>query len=282
MRSSSKLAVGLAFLATLTVVDSALAYYNPRTGRFLSRDPIGEPGAMLVRRVAGASTGSFIPRDKVADQMHLYRYVRNTPSNLVDPLGLQESQPTSQPCCVCGPDITDALQRLLADVDSKFAGLNAQQKDDLCDGYIDAAHWDTDLFTRASTFRTEGCPKGDACEFDNKVPGVKGGASVTVDGKCFASYDVNYVLYGRMMKNCGVWNQSKANFWFIIYKTPWWTSHSWTRWTQAALWKDYGLFGGVVEPESPDNLKSCQPCGEEYDKPIHWYVYGDNNVSIRG
>jgi hypothetical protein len=85
MRSISKLTVGLAILATLMVVDSALAYYNPRTGRFLSRDPIGEPGAMLLR--TGSSAG-FIQRDPIPEEPHAYAYVANRPVNSVDAFGL--------------------------------------------------------------------------------------------------------------------------------------------------------------------------------------------------
>lgn len=83
MRRSGKLTVGLAMLATLTVVGSALAYYNPRTGRFLSRDPVGEPGEMLIREVA-ATTG-FIPRDPVGNNQ--YTYALNSPTDYIDPDG---------------------------------------------------------------------------------------------------------------------------------------------------------------------------------------------------
>jgi hypothetical protein len=50
----------LALLVSFGFVEAASAYYNPRTGRFLNRDPIGEPGFMLVQQVAGST---FLPRD---------------------------------------------------------------------------------------------------------------------------------------------------------------------------------------------------------------------------
>jgi len=165
----------------------------------------------------------------------------------------------------------------------KFRELDAQQKDDLCDGYIDAGHWDTDLYRKPNMFKTKGCPKGKPCELDNKVLGAKGGASVTVCGDCYASYDVSYALYGRMMKNCGWWNRRKALFWFHVYKQPIGTQHTVTRYHQAYEWIVSGFGDGCPGPElPPSNLKVCEPCAEKWTKPIGWYVVGDNGVKIGG
>ena len=86
---------------------SGYRYYRPCLGRFLNRDPITDLGVRLVRRIA--VTSALTPRASLAEQGNVYCYVRNGPSNWVDPLGLQTSQPASQPCCYCGPDITDAM-----------------------------------------------------------------------------------------------------------------------------------------------------------------------------
>lgn len=113
---SRKLALGLAVLAAFMVVDSALAYYNPSTGRFIGRDPIGEPGFRVVQRAVAPT--AFLPRDAIRQQRKLDRYVSNAPTNRVDPLGLQE-------CCKCGPDITQAIaDHLTAFVSQKQGDLS--------------------------------------------------------------------------------------------------------------------------------------------------------------
>lgn len=54
------------------VVDAASAWYNPRTGRFLSRNPISEPGAMMIRQVS-PPVSSFIARDSLQQTVGLIR-----------------------------------------------------------------------------------------------------------------------------------------------------------------------------------------------------------------
>jgi RHS repeat-associated protein len=69
---------------------SALAVYNPQTGRWLSRDPIGEGGARVLLR---GSQGSA----SLAELGNLYAFVVNTPLNGVDKLGLKAELPTALP-----------------------------------------------------------------------------------------------------------------------------------------------------------------------------------------
>lgn len=113
-RTANAVIVGLALLATQT----AFAYYNPSTGRFLSRDPIGEPGFQLVQGVQRApqvgpvsvaqQSTRWINRDSVRqsaskvkrettappqrntiqNEINSYCFVINDPQNQIDPLGL--------------------------------------------------------------------------------------------------------------------------------------------------------------------------------------------------
>ena len=109
MRSHGRWALGLAVLAAFPLGDFALAHHNPRTGRFLNRDPIGEPGAVLVRHAAAPA--AFMPRDPVLpgvrsdslplkfrgeDELHVYRPVRNDPVAWIDPDG---ARPVRIPPC---------------------------------------------------------------------------------------------------------------------------------------------------------------------------------------
>jgi hypothetical protein len=86
----------IATLASFMLADAASAYYSPRLGRFLSRDPIAEPGAILAR--TRLQPTSFLPRDPIAPEFHThaYRFVKNSPVGLVDPLGLQAQKPATQ------------------------------------------------------------------------------------------------------------------------------------------------------------------------------------------
>jgi len=110
MSRHTSLTVAISLLASLILVDTAAAYYSPSMGRFLNRDPIVEPGAVLVRQAARPAT-AFIPRDPVngdttellregilADPkseptrpwraLHPFTFAENNPISQVDLLGL--------------------------------------------------------------------------------------------------------------------------------------------------------------------------------------------------
>jgi len=232
-------------------------YYTPRLGRWMSRDPKGEVGGL-----------------------NLYAYVNNRATDSYDRLGL-ESPAASQPCNVCGPDVTDAVNELLDDIDFKFENLlDDQQKQDLCSGYLEtdraAASWDTDFYSKATSLKSANCPQGDSCGMDKRARGATGGASVTFMGRCYASYDVNYVLYGRLARNCK--NELTAAFWLGVWKTLTGTSEREEHATRFFMW---AAGYGPKNTDSPDNLKSCRPCKEEkWNTPLGWHAYGRNGVRI--
>jgi len=83
---------GLAVLVSIAIISvsatDASAYYHPRLGRFVSRDP-GPGGPMRAGSVRPVSRNGFAPRDpsgrnQYADGMNLYQYVRNSPVSFVD------------------------------------------------------------------------------------------------------------------------------------------------------------------------------------------------------
>jgi len=70
---------GIALLLLLTAVHSASAFYDPHVGRWVSRDPIGEPGFKLVsEQQSQLQTSTITP----------YVFVENNPIVFTDSLGL--------------------------------------------------------------------------------------------------------------------------------------------------------------------------------------------------
>lgn len=70
----------LVALSWLALPASVSAFYNPSTGRWLSRDPVNEPGSQV--SVRGRKT---FDRD---EEMNLYVFVANRPVSTVDAFGL--------------------------------------------------------------------------------------------------------------------------------------------------------------------------------------------------
>jgi hypothetical protein len=90
-----KIIIGSALFVALWTTQSARAWYDPSTGRWLTRDPIGEPGFQVLRRAAttpqpeGAlsSPTRWIHRDSRENE-NRYLFVLNDPVNEIDYLGL--------------------------------------------------------------------------------------------------------------------------------------------------------------------------------------------------
>ena len=84
----------------LVVANHAAAYYSPSTGRWLSRDPVGEPGFELLRTTcfvpkAGQVFGSaslppsrLLVRDEIREP-NTYVFVANNPITAFDLFGLK-------------------------------------------------------------------------------------------------------------------------------------------------------------------------------------------------
>lgn len=80
----------LAVLVFLGFVEAAWAYYSPRLGRFLNRDPISEPAFVLAQRTAAnglPSWSRFAPRDSIASAANQYTAMNNAPTDFIDPDG---------------------------------------------------------------------------------------------------------------------------------------------------------------------------------------------------
>jgi hypothetical protein len=83
-----KIASSGALFVALWTAQTAMGWYDPSIGRWLTRDPIGEPGFQVMQRagrgITSPSTARWINRDG-----NLYTFVANNPVDRVDPLGLK-------------------------------------------------------------------------------------------------------------------------------------------------------------------------------------------------
>lgn len=120
-------------LFVLLAAQIASAFYCPSTGRWLSRDPLGEPGFEVLRTANTLpQLGSAMPApsrwikrdsDNKNDAGDLYIFVGNRPINHIDPLGLLKFEG-------CSEDQQKQIQQQLADYVKKLDG--QKFKDCMC------------------------------------------------------------------------------------------------------------------------------------------------------
>jgi len=232
--------------------------YHAQLGRWLTRDPIGDD------HLGG----------EYEDGMDLYQYVKSTPTRFQDGLGLLTHGTVSMDCEWCGPDITIALQRLLNEVTMDFIRWSLRQKIRHCYGRYRGSGWDTDLFNPKTRkrFRTSACPTGSCTTIDDRR-GLGGGAVVTVGGRCYDTFDVNYVLWGRMNTLCKLAGiEPKWPHGTLI--VPAWklVTYGGSRTAQALHWTLVGELG-VVFPPSITTTRPCTPCPHQvWHGRIGWFV----------
>ena len=125
-RAAKMTGAALGLVLWLLAPQTAWSFYNPQTGRWLSRDPIEEPGANLLRQRSTAAiespgkhpwppsrlTRAAYPKDlsrRVGLTNEGYRFIANATPNMVDNLGLDVLVPAGN----CGnPCETYALSQL--------------------------------------------------------------------------------------------------------------------------------------------------------------------------
>lgn len=119
-----KIAIGSVLFVALWTAQTASAWYSPSLGRWLTRDPIGEPGFQVIQN-AGASPagGRWIHRDPIgersADGPNRYTFVRNSPANRFDvdggeswgPPFFPPPQPPTEGVMDCASRIADEVGR---------------------------------------------------------------------------------------------------------------------------------------------------------------------------
>jgi RHS repeat-associated protein len=84
----------LILFALLSVTQLASAFYDPSLGRWLTRDPLGEPGFEAPRRRMGNALG---------DGPNSYAFVGQNPVSRLDALGLAPVPQDAEECFVAHP-----------------------------------------------------------------------------------------------------------------------------------------------------------------------------------
>jgi hypothetical protein len=95
-----KIAIGSALFVALWTAQTASAWYDPATQRWLNRDPKDEPGFQLIQKVGpmghatnptSQTSGRWITREAAPEygDINLYCMVQNNPIIHVDPFGLK-------------------------------------------------------------------------------------------------------------------------------------------------------------------------------------------------
>ncbi len=126
-----------------------------------------------------------------------------------EPSPQQPTPPPRLPQRLCGPDVTDPLIAVLADVRSTFAGWGPTRQREACDAITSVTQavmaWDiTDFFLPCTSWLCAcpyhppcGMPPSTGCDNETEC-----GNSVQVRDKCFLAGTVNYALFGQICKLC--------------------------------------------------------------------------------
>jgi len=115
--TKQKIISAVVLVISMLTAQTAFAYYNPSTGRWLSRDPIGEPGFQTLQMAQGTSqvgpvpaarqSSRWVSRDPISEpafkvfsdkyrgafdwdaEKFIYGFVNNNPISATDALGLK-------------------------------------------------------------------------------------------------------------------------------------------------------------------------------------------------
>lgn len=120
----------LTVLFMLAAVQIASAYYSPSTGRWLSRDPMGEPGFQALQETSPQIDNSiqqqsarWIERDPITVEQtaNSYAFLGNKPIRQTDLLGMVGSVPVSLMEAMASGDVGQ-VEAILASMSEDDAG----------------------------------------------------------------------------------------------------------------------------------------------------------------
>ena len=216
--------------------------YSPSLARFITRDPIEEQGGV-----------------------NLYCFVGNNPVSYWDRNGLE---------CYCGMDITEQFKNLFKTFNRFFEDNPGKYKEwsahDLDEG------WDIiELFNAGfskedpNEFISEKCPQSEQCK-----------NTVTIDGKCYKVWAVNYYLWGRYYKLINKPIRDAVDT-VRAYRTTGFFNKSkrtdkaegdWDQETEARIAFTKAGYYENLEKAASAIHHECQPCTEKYTGTLHIYM----------
>lgn len=235
-------------------------YYDPKIGRWVKRDPIGNSGGM-----------------------NLYAFVHNNGIQLFDKLGQE-----IRGCC--GPDITAPLNKVLEKLERFWNNLSDEErlkgvlfldrdKKDPNTGepvykngwdIIDLAKWYWEEQMSAnkavwqSTGKYTGCAQGKGCA-----------DTVAVGTDCYYSGSVNYILFGKILQLLG-FPVLALEIGINNYKGPA-SGKEAQNYKQSLEWAKYGYGSRKSKPEAEESRRHCNSCGkvcgDDIDFKFYWYPY---------
>ena len=252
----------------LAVQNNSNRYYDPVTGRWLTRDPLGVQDGLALWYF----DNSGLPQSKAhaaakqySDGMNVYEYVGSNPVVDSDSLGLYlglgrdfaDNLPgPRKKCGICGPDVTAQLTMVRSELSRKYND-PANDKDTLCDEMYSGDGWDIGDLHYETVQVPSGCATMD-CE-----------DTVMVGNKCYSVHEVNYYMWGIINQLCGE-GLGKTTFY----------AHKWAKYgapVTACLagipckgdadckkrWAESGYTNGPP-PNCGSEYSGCEACGKPY------------------
>jgi RHS repeat-associated protein len=256
--------------------------WDPNTGLYNNRARWMDP-----------SIGRFVSSDQYfgdvqsLSNLHRYLYVGNSPVSSIDPSGywgISEAIITSEQSatninlrpivgnsCNCGKDVTSALKDTYNDVSTRYASMTEEKQ------RVNREPFKLANLLTNEEYRTKAAGGWEIWELtwgwdDSHLTGTcgKGPGSretVTIGGKCYYSWDVNYILFGWLNKLSGLSKEnmlSVISMWSVVKP---FRNHDITKYenpTNKKLWAIQGYNGSFDPPSYIDSKYSkCKACKNE-------------------
>jgi len=162
-------------------------YYIPSTGRWLSRDPLGENGFRLIANNKNAR--------EQESRVGQYIFLNNTPTSSVDYLGL----------CCCRFEVKPGVDAALSDIRNWFSTLQPNDQKRQCNRLMDFLGY-------INPFGDGG--GGVAWDIEPLKTWGTSGQMSSFGGKCYYSGSINYSEWGAVCKLCH--DAAEKNEWMTV------------------------------------------------------------------